>query len=94
MRTMYRRCAHAGCAAPAGGGRCQDCGKSFCADHVAATDFSGIRHEGARATAWTRFVCHACAGLTNRTLLAASARLARDRARRDERGYWWEQRRP
>ena len=88
MPIMHTRCAHPGCGAPGGPVRCQDCGKRFCADHVAATDFAGIRHLGARSTHWTRFLCAGCAARANRGLLTA-ALPTRGHAAQDEQGFWW-----
>jgi hypothetical protein len=94
MPTMHRRCAHPGCDEPARGGRCQDCGKRFCAAHVNATDFIGVRRAGAPQTSWTRYVCPGCVGRATRSLLDTTAMTARDQAARDERGYWWTEGRP
>jgi hypothetical protein len=92
MRLMHRRCAHPGCALPSRGGKCQDCGKAFCPGHVDAHEFAGFRGTDGRQTAWMRFVCAGCGGRATRTLLAATARVARDQARQDAHGAWWEAR--
>ena len=92
--TLRRTCAHPGCGAAAGRVRCQDCGRAFCGEHVAATDFSGSRRDGAATTAWTRFVCGGCAAGTRRALLTAAVLMAREQAAEDRRGRWWTERRP
>ena len=89
---MQRTCAQQGCGAPADGGKCQECGKAFCPEHVGAHEFTGYRLIEGRHTSWTRFVCAGCIGYTNRILLVSSARVARGQARQDERGYWWDAR--
>jgi hypothetical protein len=89
---MRKICVERGCRAVAKGGKCQDCHKAFCAEHVGAHDFSGYRGDDGRQTSWTRFVCGGCAAIANRRVVAATARVAHDQARRDERGYWWDAR--
>ena len=92
--TVRRTCAHPGCGAAAGGVLCQDCGKAFCAAHAAATEFSGPRRDGARATRWIRFVCEACVGAADRALRTAAARAAGEQEAGDRRGRWWTARPP
>ena len=91
---MRRTCTHPSCNAAASGGRCQDCHKAFCREHVDATEFDGPRRYGATATNWTRFVCEACARRTHRQVADAAARMARDQALREAQGTWWEAPRP
>jgi hypothetical protein len=83
MRLLHRRCAHPGCAVPTHGGKCQDCHKAFCPEHVGAHEFAGFRGNDERQTSWTRFVCGGCATLAKGRLDAA----AREHSRRDNQGY-------
>ena len=89
---MSKICAERGCSAVAKSGKCQDCHKAFCAEHVGAHDFSGFRRDDVRQTTWTRYVCGGCAALANRGLDAATDRAAREQSRRDNQGYWWDAR--
>jgi hypothetical protein len=89
---MRRKCAYPNCAVAAGRVRCQDCGKAFCGGHIGAVEFAGPRWTGAPPTDWTRFVCAECARRAGRRTTEATAHAAHDQARRDVRGYWWDER--
>ena len=89
MPLMHKRCAEPGCRARPQGPRCQDCGRVFCGDHIAAVDFSGFRRGAVTQSDWTRFVCVGCAARADRLLVATATRRARQQADLDARGHWW-----
>ena len=89
MPLMPKHCAEPGCGVRPGGPRCQDCGRAFCAAHVAAVDFSGFRRGAVRQSDWTRYVCAGCAERAERALVATATLRGRERAAEAARGHWW-----
>lgn len=89
MHLMPRRCARPGCSASVSRVRCQDCGRAFCPDHVAATAFTGYRRPGAGWREWTRFVCAECTDQADRLLVRATTAVVAEQAIADARGHWW-----
>jgi hypothetical protein len=90
MKLFQKRCTQLGCTETAGYTRCQDCGKSFCADHISAIEFHGFREAGGHKISWTRFVCAGCAARATRDLAITDARWVREQATRGdkERASW------
>ena len=89
MPLMHKRCAEPGCSARPQGPRCQDCGRVFCGDHIAAVDFSGFRRGAVTQSDWTRFVCAGCAARADQALVATATLRGHEREAEAARGHWW-----